>query len=122
MEIKYTRKDWILYQEVANEGGKQPEALLDVKLKEDDPETNKHVPFIEETKDGYIVKTGKNELHATDSEHHTMFIELFVDDEYQLRKYIKTDSEPIAEFKVPKGKNVVAVAFCNLHGMFKNTL
>lgn len=115
---KYFRKDWILYEEIVSEGGRKPADLLDVNLKEDDPETNKHVPFIEETADGYKVKSGKNEFHATTEEHSTMFIDLFVDDKYQYRQYIAKGENPEATFNVPKGTKVQAFAFCNLHGMF----
>ena len=120
--MNYYRKDWILFQEVANEGGKISTDLLDVKSKIEDPETNKHVPFIEETENGYIVKVGKNEFHGTDKEHHTMFIEIQVDNKYFYRQNVDQDSKPVAEFLVPKGKNVKAVAFCNLHGLFEYTL
>lgn len=120
--MKYYRKDWILYQEVANEGGKNPDTFRDVTAKKEDAETNKHVPFIEETENGYIVKCGKNETHPTDSEHHTMFIELQIDNKFVFRKNISTNEEPVAEFTTEKGKEVKAVAFCNLHGLFEYTL
>ncbi len=118
----FYRKDWILYQEVANEGGKKPEALLEVNAKTDDPETNKHVPFIEETANGYKVKSGKNEFHATDSDHHTMFIELHVDNKFVYRRTFELNEKPEVEFISPKGKQVTAYAFCNLHGLWKLSL
>lgn len=117
--MNFFRKDWILYQEIANEGGKKPEALIDVNEKTDSPENNKHVPFITETSNGYEVVTGKTAMHATDNEHHTMFIQLNVDDKFIYRKNISIGEEPKAIFEVPKGKKVVAYAFCNLHGLWK---
>lgn len=119
---KFYRKDWILYQEVANEGGKTPEALIEMNVKEDLPDSNKHVPYIEEIEDGYVVKCGKKEFHATDAEHHTLFIDLNVDNKYQYRQYIHIGELPEATFKVPKGTRVTAVAFCNLHGLWKSEL
>lgn len=120
--MKYYRKDWILYQEVANEGGKKPEALLDVNAKTDDHDKNKHVPFIEETSDGYKVRVGKNEFHGTDAEHHTMFVELVVDNKYFYRVNVDLNEKPDYEFKIKKGKEVKAYAFCNLHGLFESSL
>ena len=119
--MKYFRKDWILFQEIANEGGKLPEGLVEVKPKEENPDENKHVPFIEETKDGYIVRVGKNEQHPNDEKHHVMFIDLYVDD-IQMRKTFKIKEELTFEFKTNKGKKVQAVAFCNLHGLFLGKL
>ncbi|MCK5945653.1 MAG: hypothetical protein KAG04_00110 [Mycoplasmataceae bacterium] len=119
--MNYYRKDWILFHEIANDGGKYPEDLLTVKVKEDDPETNKHVPFIEETTDGYKVRVGKNEFHGNDKDHKVMFIDLFIDD-LMVRKNIKIGEELSFEFKVNKGKDVKAVAFCNLHGLFLGKL
>lgn len=120
--MKYFRKDWILYQEIANEGGKDPEALIALNIHEANPDENKHVPFIEETAQGYFVKCGKNEYHGTSAEHHTIFIELVVDNKYQYRQYIAHDEKPEATFVVPKGKKVEAYAFCNLHGLWKFSL
>ncbi len=120
--MKYFRKDWILYQEAANEGGQKPEGLLDVIAKQDDPETNKHVPFIIETETGYTVKVGKNEFHGTDEKHHTMFIELQVDNKFFYKKIVGLNETPEASFNIPKGTVVKALAFCNLHGLFEYTL
>jgi len=120
--MKYYRKDWILFQEIANEGGKNPEELIEVNPKEDDVETNKHVPYIEELENGYKVSIGKNELHPMTKEHHIIFIDLYVDDKYVYRQYLELDEKPIATFEVPKGKKVVALEFCNLHGLYKNKI
>ena len=122
MENKYFRKDWILFDEIVNDGGTKPASLLPTKVQTGNPDENKHVPFIEELADGYLVKSGKNEYHATDEKHKTMFIDLFVDNKYQYRQYIAIGEKPEAKFTVPKGKVVKAVAFCNLHGLFTSTL
>ncbi len=87
----YYRKDWILFEEVANEGGKVPENLLPIKVKEGNADENKHVPYIVEEKDGYLIKIGKTAYHANDHEHHTIFIDLIVDNKYHYRQYIKTN-------------------------------
>ena len=119
--MKYFRKDWILFQEIANEGGKLPEELLEVKAREENPDKNKHVPFIEETEDGYKVRIGKNEKHPNNVEHHVMFVDLYVDG-LQMRKTFNINEELIFVVKTNKGKKVEAVAFCNLHGLFLGKL
>lgn len=123
MPKNYFRKDWILYEEIANHGGRAPQDLIPVTLKTDDAiETNKHIPFIIENEEGYTVKTGKNEFHAVTEEHNIVFIALYIDNKYEYKQYFNNGDTPEAVFKVPKGKKVEAVAFCNLHGMFKFTL
>ena len=82
------RKDWILFEELANEGGKLPKDLLPIKIKYEDPETNKHVPF--------VIKV--------DDVTHT--------------KYIKHHETPDYIIKCEHGTEVEARAFCNLHGLF----
>lgn len=118
----YYRKDWILFEEIGNEGGRIPEALIPVKIKEGDPETNAHVPFIEETQEGYIVKTGKNKYHGNDAEHHMIYLEIVVDKAMKHRKHLKFGETPEVHFKVEKGTHVQAFAFCNLHGLHTHTL
>lgn len=118
--MNYYRKDWILFQEIANEGGKIPEGFLPVNAKEMNPDENKHVPFIVKTEKGYKVTSGKNEMHPIDAEHHLMFIDLYVDNQ-TFRINFKNGDVPSHEFIVEEGKEVVAYAFCNLHGMFKYT-
>ena len=115
--MSYFRKDWILYQEVVSDGGKRPEELLDIKVKNPDPDDNKHVPFIIEQDNGYLVKVGKNEYHPTTKEHKTMFVELVVDC-VSIRKLFKIGETPELFFETKKGESVEAFAFCNLHGLF----
>lgn len=110
-------KDWILYEELGNEGGQKPDGLKEVIIKYDDPNKNKHVPFIIENNDGYTVKIGKNEYHAEDDEHHTVMAQLSVDD-ITITKYFKNNEVPEFSVVISKGKNVRARAFCNLHGLF----
>lgn len=118
---KFYRKDWILFEEVASEGGKMPADLKQMEEKKDDPEKNKHVPYITETETGYEIKCGKNGFHDMTSDHHIMFIDLYVDDKFQYRQHLKygnNPEEPMATFNVPKGKKVWGLSFCNLHGLW----
>ncbi|MCR8613283.1 MAG: hypothetical protein NC236_02270 [Mycoplasma sp.] len=114
---KLLKKDWILYEVLGNDGGDHPESLKDVNLKYEDPEVNKHVPFIIENNDGYTVKMGKNEYHPETEEHYTVFAQIKVDN-MTYTKYFENGETPEFTITCKKGKVVEARAFCNLHGLF----
>ena len=99
---------------------KLPEGFELVVPKVEDASTEKHVPFIEEKDNGYLVKVGKETKHPMLDAHHIEFIELEVDGEFVYRKYLKVDGEPEAFFEVPKGTDVVAREYCNLHGLWSS--
>lgn len=84
-----------------------------------DHSTEKHVPFIEETENGYKVRVGENAAHPMTEEHYIQWIELIVDD-LILRKELKPGDAPEANFLAPKSKNVIAREYCNLHGHWKS--
>ena len=86
--------------------------------KKADASTEKHVPFIEEHEDGYVVKVGKEVAHPMTEEHYIQFIEIIIDGDRVHRKYLKPGDQPLACFKVIKGENVVAREYCNLHGIW----
>lgn len=88
--------------------------------KSEDATVEKHVPYIEEQANGYLVKVGQNTKHPMISEHFIEFIELLVDDNLLYRKYLKAGDEPEAFFQVPKGGKVSAREYCNIHGLWKN--
>lgn len=83
-----------------------------------DASTEKHVPYIEEKENGYLVKVGKEVAHPMTEAHYIQFIEILVDDTYLYRKYLKPTDAPEAFFEVPKGTKVVAKEYCNLHGVW----
>lgn len=84
-----------------------------------DHSVEKHVPFVEETENGYKVRVGENAAHPMTEEHYIQWIELIVGDRVY-RQYLNPDDAPEAEFCVPKGDEVVAREYCNLHGHWKN--
>ncbi len=86
----------------------------------EDATTEKHVPYIEEKENGYLVKVGKEAKHPMAEAHYIEFIELEVDGEYLYRKYLKPEAEPEVFFEVPKGKEVVAREYCNIHGLWSS--
>ncbi|HCC08237.1 MAG TPA: desulfoferrodoxin [Clostridiales bacterium] len=86
--------------------------------KEENSSAEKHVPFIEELEDGYLVKVGENEQHPMLDKHYIMWIEIIVNNKVY-RHELKPNDKPEATFKVEKG-NVIAREYCNIHGLWKN--
>lgn len=83
-----------------------------------DSSQEKHVPFIEEVADGYLVKVGETTNHPMTEEHYIQFIELVAGDRVY-RKYLNPGDKPEAEFKIDKSSDVYAREYCNLHGLWK---
>ena len=80
----------------------------------------KHVPVIERTEQGYLIKVGIVE-HPMSDDHYIQWIELIVDDVSYI-KTLKPTDKPIVEFSTPHSKDVTARAYCNLHGFWKSVL
>ncbi len=93
----------------------QPMQLL--KENTADGATEKHVPVVEKTADGYRVKVG-SVAHPMTPEHYIEWIEL-VTPACVLRKRLTPSDEPTAEFKTD-ATEVTAREFCNLHGLWKS--
>lgn len=92
----------------------QPMNLLDAKTA--DSSTEKHVPLVEKTSDGYKVTVGST-LHPMLDEHYIQYIELIADG-ISYKKYLEPGDQPAAEFCV-KAEKVSAREYCNLHGLWK---
>ena len=109
-------------------------------FKAPDTESNeKHTPFIERgkghggTRDNVVIVTvGKGVPHPNTLEHHIAWVEL-----YGVKKendqviyigrteFVPTVSESTATFKaldLSQFKALGAISYCNLHGVWKNTL
>lgn len=84
----------------------------------EDAAKEKHVPFIEEKENGYLVKVGKETAHPMLDAHYIVMIEILVDGDKLYRKYLKPGDAPEAFFEVPKGETVKAREYCNLHGLW----
>lgn len=80
----------------------------------------KHVPFVEEVEDGYVVSVGKEVEHPMTEGHYIQFIELIVDGMFINRVELTPQDKPKVHFKAPKGKEVLAREYCNLHGLWSN--
>ena len=112
------KKDDILLEVVA--GITTVDGFEVLEEKTADSSTEKHVPFIIETENGYLVKVGETVDHPMTEAHWIQFIELTVGNRVY-RKYLSPTDKPEASFEVEKGDVVVAREYCNLHGLWKGT-
>ncbi|HLE05942.1 MAG TPA: desulfoferrodoxin [Candidatus Nanoarchaeia archaeon] len=81
-----------------------------------DASIEKHVPVIEKTKDGVIVKIGSLP-HPMEEKHYIEWIELLADGASYI-KHLKPSDKPEAEFCI-KAKKINAREYCNIHGLWK---
>ena len=93
----------------------QPMELLTEKT--EDAGLEKHVPVIEKTETGYLVKVGSIP-HPMEEKHYIEWIELVTDGKL-CRKFLKPDEKPEALFEV-KAEKVWAREYCNIHGLWKS--
>lgn len=106
-------------------------------IKKDDFKNEKHVPTIEcpdsvnsEEAFSVEVQVGKEIKHPNTVEHHIKYIELFVHYDGDpntvcLGRYDFGPSvgEPHvkAAIKLPKSGTLIALSYCNIHGLWENT-
>ncbi|GAB6038718.1 desulfoferrodoxin [Fundidesulfovibrio butyratiphilus] len=76
----------------------------------------KHVPVIEKTANGYLVKVG-SVAHPMEEKHWIEFIELVADGKIY-RQDLNPGDKPEAEFCI-QAEKVYAREYCNLHGLWK---
>lgn len=94
----------------------QPMELLKEQTK--DAAVEKHVPYIEKTPTGVLVKVGQNQNHPMEDKHYIQWIELIADDKSYF-EFLKPGVEPKAEFCV-SAKKISAREHCNIHGLWKS--
>lgn len=92
----------------------QPMELLIEKT--DDVGQEKHVPVVEKTENGFLVKIG-SVPHPMEEKHYIEWVELIIDGA-SYKKFLKPGDKPEAEFCV-KGENAIVREYCNLHGLWK---
>lgn len=92
----------------------QPMELMTEKT--EDAGQEKHVPVVEKTENGFLVKVGSIP-HPMEEKHYIEWIELIVDG-IVYKKFLKPGEKPEAEFGV-QGESVTAREYCNLHGLWK---
>ncbi|MDR1123950.1 MAG: desulfoferrodoxin [Elusimicrobiota bacterium] len=76
----------------------------------------KHVPVIEKSAEGWLVKIG-SVPHPMLPEHYIEFIEIMTDDGKVGRKYLKPGDKPEALFTC-KAEIISAREYCNIHGLW----
>jgi superoxide reductase len=76
----------------------------------------KHIPVIEETKTGILIKIGSIE-HPMEKEHYIEFIEVLTKDKI-LRKNLKSGEKPQAEFNIKKNEIIKIREYCNKHSLW----
>ena len=81
-----------------------------------DASKEKHVPVIEKTADGYLVKVGAAP-HPMEAKHWIEWVELVADGK-AYRQFLNPGDTPEATFCV-KAEKVYAREYCNLHGLWK---
>jgi len=90
--------------------------LMDEKTQ--DASTEKHVPYIEKTKNGVLVKIGQNENHPMIEKHYIEWIQIIADNASYC-KFLKPGDKPQAEFQI-KADKINAREYCNIHGLWKS--
>ena len=94
--------------------GKEMELL---KEKTEDEGKEKHVPVIEKTENGVLVKVGSVE-HPMEEQHYIAWIEVIADGN-SYRKFLKPGDKPQAEFCV-KADKLAAKEYCTVHELWKS--
>lgn len=83
-----------------------------------DASREKHVPVIEQTDKGIIVKVGSIS-HPMEEAHYIEWIEI-VAGAKSSRIFLKPGDAPEAEFPILMSPDIIARAYCNLHGLWKS--
>jgi superoxide reductase len=86
--------------------------------KTDDSANEKHVPYIQKTMSGILVKIGQKQDHPMTEEHYIEWIQVIADG-VAYRKFLKPGNKPEAEFSI-EADNVIAREYCNVHGLWKS--
>ena len=94
----------------------KPMVLLEEKTQ--DVGNEKHVPLIEQTKNGILVKVGSI-AHPMEEKHYIEFIEV-LSNRKVYRKYLHPEEKPEAEFEISYSNEIIAREYCNIHGLWKN--
>jgi superoxide reductase len=82
-----------------------------------DAAKEKHVPVVEKTADGVLVKVG-SVAHPMEEQHYIEWIEIIADGK-AYRQFLSPGETPEATFNVA-ADTVTAREYCNLHGHWKS--
>ena len=103
-------------------GGKGQLVCCNEPMKELAPNTvdaslEKHVPVIEKTENGIVVRVG-SAPHPMEEKHYIEWIEVIMDGK-AYREFLLPGGSPEAFFPV-KGENITAREYCSVHGLWKS--
>ena len=91
----------------------QPMKLLEENVT--DAAREKHVPVVERTETGVVVKVG-SVPHPMEKEHYIEWIEVAAGDGIH-RRFLKPGGAPEATFEL-RAEKLIARAYCNIHGLW----
>ena len=94
------------------------EPMEKMEEKTEDSSVEKHVPYIEKTDDGILVKVGQNQDHPMEEKHYIEWIQIIADGEVY-REFLKPGDKPQAKFCI-KADEIEAREYCNVHGLWKS--
>ena len=89
-----------------------------MKEKTEDSSIEKHVPYIEKTENGVLVKIGQNQDHPMEEKHYVEWIQVIADG-ISYRKFLKPGDKPQAEFEI-KADKIETREYCNIHGLCRS--
>ena len=92
--------------------------MVKLKAKTADSATEKHVPILESTNGGSIVKVG-SVPHPMDDKHSIQWVEI-INGDYVNRKYLKPGEKAEGAFYATVQDGMVVRELCNLHGLWIN--
>jgi superoxide reductase len=92
----------------------QPMKLFEEKTADEGKE--KHVPIVEKTEKGFLVKVGSVQ-HPMEEKHHIEWIEVIADGN-PYRVFLKPGDVPEALFTID-ADSITAREYCNVHGLWK---
>ena len=79
--------------------------------------TEKHIPVLTKTANGYEVKVGEVE-HPSEEDHYIEWIEIALNDNRVVKKFINPGEQPAVQCN-PNAEIISVKAYCNLHGLWK---
>ncbi len=94
------------------------EEMKEMEAKTEDSSKEKHVPYVEKTNDGILVKVGQNQDHPMEEKHYIEWIQIIADGK-AYRQFLKPGDKPQALFEI-KAENITAREYCNVHGLWKS--
>jgi len=83
-----------------------------------DASREKHVPVIEATEKGIKVKVG-SVAHPMEEQHYIEWIEIVAEGK-SCRVFLQPGDAPEAEFTRAMSNDLIARAYCNIHGLWKS--